>query len=124
MTPEKLIDEHFRLLTTDSQVRGEFVTNPEAALERHLCALPDGDYHVESIDERPGLITILIPPPPRDPGEADTVLSEVSERVFDLLHTGGGIGGYLIPDARLTWVLRDMRSNLLHSTAERAGTDQ
>ncbi|MTD56516.1 hypothetical protein [Amycolatopsis pithecellobii] len=124
MTPDELADEHFRLLTTDSRVRGEFVTDPESALKRHFGYLPDGDHHVESIDERPGLITILIPPLPADPGETDVVVSEVSERIFDLLHTDIGIGGYLIPDVRLTWVLRDMRSNWLRLAAERAGADQ
>ena len=33
----------------------------------------------------------------------------MSGRVYDMLHSTG-IGGYLIPDERLTWVLRDMRA--------------
>ncbi|WP_158883652.1 hypothetical protein [Amycolatopsis anabasis] len=121
MTPDEFTEEHFRLLTTDRHVRDEFVTEPEAALERHFGYLPGGNYRVESVDERPGLITILIPAPPEGPDGSDAVLSDVSERVFDLLHTEAGIGGYLIPDVRLTWILRDLRSNWLRLATERAG---
>lgn len=35
--------------------------------------------------------------------------AQVSGRVYDILHTSG-IGGYLVPNESLTWVLRDMRA--------------
>lgn len=52
----------------------------------------------------------LVVPAPPDPGtDAAARLQQVAGRIFDLLHCSG-VGGYLIPDERLTWVLRDMRS--------------
>ncbi|WP_033288884.1 hypothetical protein [Amycolatopsis jejuensis] len=103
MTPEELSRNHFRQLTTDPEVREEFVTDPRAALRKHFGTVPDGDYRVESIDERPGLITILLPPEPAD-----------HVPVFDLLYANG-TGGFLIPDEDLTWVVRGMRSSWLRA---------
>ncbi len=47
--------------------------------------------------------------PLRSPERMPQRLSELSGRIFDLLHSSG-VGGYLIPDEALTWVLRDMRA--------------
>jgi hypothetical protein len=51
----------------------------------------------------------MLPAPPAtgEPGAPD--IDAASRRIYDMLFTDG-IGGYLIPDEALTWVLRDMRS--------------
>jgi len=67
------------------------------------------DYRIEVIEQRPDTITAVIPAPPQPGTDAAARLAEVSGRIFDLLHTSG-VGGYLIPDESLTWVLRDMRA--------------
>ncbi len=45
--------------------------------------------------------------------------TEVSQRVYDVLFSSG-VGGFLIPDDRLKWILRDIRSSWAAS-AEREG---
>ncbi|HXY93892.1 MAG TPA: hypothetical protein VEP49_15530, partial [Acidimicrobiia bacterium] len=67
-------------------------------------AVIDGEYRIEIIEQRSDTITAVIPAAP-EPGTSSAArLSEVSGRVYDMLHSSG-IGGYLIPSEQLTWVL-------------------
>lgn len=101
--------EHYRLLSTDPQMRARLLADPKAALAEYFGAVIDGDYRIEVIEQRPDTITAVIPTAPQEGGDAGQRLDEVSGRSFDLLHTSG-VGGYLIPTEALTWVLRDMRA--------------
>ncbi len=101
--------EQYRQLISDPDVRAALLADPKAALADYFGAIVDGDYRIEIIEQRSDTITAVVPAPPdadEDPAER---LADVTGRVFDLLHSGG-VGGYLIPDERLTWVLRDMRA--------------
>jgi hypothetical protein len=101
--------EQYRQLMTDPQARASLIADPKAALVAHFGAIVEGDFRIEVIDTRSDTITAIVPAPP-GPGEnASDRLARVSGNVFDLLHSGG-VGGYLVPDQSLTWVLRDMRS--------------
>ena len=51
----------------------------------------------------------MLPTPPEAGTDPSARLADVSGRNYDMLHTTG-IGGYLVPDDALTWVLRDMRA--------------
>jgi hypothetical protein len=71
--------------------------------------VPAGNYRVEVVPQQPDTITIVLPAPPAE-GEATAAdIDAASRRIYDMLFTDG-IGGYLIPDGSLTWLLRDMRS--------------
>ncbi len=101
--------EQYRQLISGPAARAALLADPKAALIAYFGQIVDGDYRIEVIEQRSDTITAVVPAPP-DPG-TDTAarLQQVSGRIFDLLHSDG-VGGYLIPDERLTWVLRDMRS--------------
>ena len=101
--------EHYRLLSTDPAKRAELLADPKAALAAYFGAIVEGDYRIEVIEQRSDTITAVIPVPPEDGANVAVRLTDVSGRVYDMLHTTG-IGGYLIPDETLTWVLRDMRA--------------
>lgn len=101
--------EHYRLLSTDPAKRAELLADPKAALAAYFGAIVKGDYRIEVIEQRSDTITAMIPVPPEDEANVAVRLTDVSGRVYDMLHTTG-IGGYLIPDETLTWVLRDMRA--------------
>jgi len=101
--------EHYRLLSVDPEMRARLLADPKGALADYFGAVVDGDYRIEVIEQRPDTITAVIPAPPEAGADPDARLAEVSGRVYDMLHTSG-IGGYLIPDESLTWVLRDMRA--------------
>lgn len=101
--------EHYRLLSTDPQMRAELLADPKAALAAYFGAVIEGDYRIEVIEQRPDTITAVIPTPPEPGLDPAARLTEVSGRSYDMLHTSG-IGGYLIPNESLTWVLRDMRA--------------
>ena len=75
--------EHYRLLSTDPQMRAELLADPKAALAAYFGAVVEGEYRVEVIEKRPDTITAVIPTPPgpgvdrprawpRCPGEATT----------------------------------------------------
>jgi hypothetical protein len=101
--------EHYRLLSTDPKSRAELLADPKAALAAYFGAIVQGDYRIEVIEQRSDTITAVIPAPPEQAADLAARLADVSGRVYDMLHTTG-IGGYLIPDEALTWVLRDMRA--------------
>ena len=101
--------EHYRLLSTDPQMRAELLADPKAALAAYFGAVVEGEYRVEVIEQRPDTITAVIPTPPKPRVDPAARLAEVAGRSYDILHTSG-IGGYLIPNESLTWVLRDMRA--------------
>ena len=82
---------------------------PEAALTAYFGADVDGDYRIEIVEQRSDTITAMIPAPPEAGADPAARFAAVSGRIFDLLHSTG-VGGYLIPDGALPWVLRDMRA--------------
>ncbi|MEV0986001.1 hypothetical protein [Streptomyces sp. NPDC049949] len=101
--------EHYRLLSTDPAMRAQLLADPKAALAAYFGALIEGDYRIEVIEQRPDTITAVVPAPPEPGVDPAARRAEVSGRVYDMLHSSG-IGGYLIPNETLTWVLRDMRA--------------
>lgn len=100
--------EQYRQLIADPDARAALVADPKAALAAYFGEILEGDYRIEVIEQRSDVITAVIPAPPEPGVDATTRLELVAGRIFDLLHSGG-VGGYLIPDQSLTWVLRDMR---------------
>ena len=112
--------KHYSLLRRDPAARHRLIDDPVAGLKEYFGSVPDGDYRIEVVPQEPDTITIMLPAPPaeREPTPAD--IDEASRRIYDMLFTDG-IGGYLIPDEALTWVLRDMRSTW---AAAAAGKEQ
>jgi hypothetical protein len=101
--------EQYAALITDPESRAALLADPKAALTAYFGAIIDGDYRIEVIEQRSDTITAVVPTPPLDGEDTAARLDEVSGRVYDILHTSG-IGGYLVPNESLTWVLRDMRA--------------
>lgn len=92
----------------DLVLRQRLIEDPVAGLKAHFGFMPDGSYRIEVIAEEPDTITIALPAP-MDGDTSDGAIDAACRRVYDILFTDG-VGGYLIPDESLTWVLRDMRS--------------
>ncbi|MDH6521971.1 hypothetical protein M2163_001035 [Streptomyces sp. SAI-135] len=101
--------EHYRLLSTNPAMRAALLADPKAALAAYFGSVVDGAYRIEVIEQRADTITAVIPAPPGPGVDPAARLADVSGRIYDMLHSSG-IGGYLIPDEALTWVLRDMRA--------------
>jgi len=114
--------EHYRLLSADPDMRARLLADPKAALAEYFGAILDGDYRIEVIEQRPDTITAVLPTAPSPGADAAGRLAEVSGRIYDMLHTTG-IGGYLVPDDALTWVLRDMRALWARSGESHTGSD-
>jgi hypothetical protein len=101
--------EHYGLLSSDPDMRARLLADPKAALAEYFGAILDGDYRIEVIEQRRDTITAVLPTPPEPGTDPAGRLADVAGRIYDMLHTTG-IGGYLVPDDALTWVLRDMRA--------------
>jgi hypothetical protein len=116
-----IFTEQYCLLRRDSAVRRRLIDDPVAGLKEYFGSMPDGDYRVEVVPQEPDTITIVLPAPPagREPTAAD--IDAASRRIYDMLFTDG-IGGYLIPDVALTWLLRDMRSTWAAAAAHKKET--
>jgi hypothetical protein len=99
---------HYREIRRDPDLRRRFIDDPVSGLREHFGLLPEGDYRVEVVAEEPDTITIMLPAPIEE-DTSDAAIDAASRRIYDILFTDG-VGGYLIPDENLTWVLRDMRS--------------
>jgi hypothetical protein len=116
MDQQDIFTSHYRLLRLDQTARQRLISDPKAGLDEHfgMGTVPDGDFRIEIIAQEPDTITILLPSPVEE-DTSDEALNAACRRIYDILFTDG-VGGYLIPDDALTWVLRDMRSNVLERT--------
>ncbi len=100
---------HYRTLRRDPAARRRLIDDPIAGLKEHFGSVPDGNYRLEVVPQEPDTIILVLPAPPAEGEPSAADIDAVSRRIYDMLFTDG-IGGYLIPDEALTWVLRDMRS--------------
>ena len=119
--PSDVFTDHYRLLRRDPAARRRLIDDPVAGLKEYFGSMPEGNYRVEVVPQEPDTITIVLPAPPAkgEPTAAD--IDAASRRIYDLLFSDG-VGGYLIPDERLTWLLRDMRSTWAAAAAARRKT--
>ncbi|MFO1061022.1 MAG: hypothetical protein U1E53_29140 [Dongiaceae bacterium] len=102
--------DHYCLLRRDPAERRRLIDDPVASLKAYFGSVPEGDYRVEVVPQEPDTITIVLPAPPAEGAPTAADIDAASRHIYDMLFTDG-IGGYLIPDEALTWVLRDMRSS-------------
>ncbi|MFO1478362.1 MAG: hypothetical protein U1F98_17140 [Verrucomicrobiota bacterium] len=104
---QDIFNAHYAKIRRDPALRQRLIDNPIAGLNEHFGSMPEGNYRVEVIPQEPDTITIVLPAP-ADGDTSDAAIDAASRRVYDVLFTDG-VGGYLIPDEQLTWLLRDMR---------------
>lgn len=107
--PLDVFAAQYDLLRRDPAARSRLIDDPVAGLKAYFGAMPDGSYRIEVVPQEPNKITLMLPAPPAEGEPTVADIDAASRRIYDMLFTDG-IGGYLIPDEALTWVLRDMRS--------------
>ena len=110
---------HYCRLRCDPAARSRLIEDPVAGLKEHFGSMPAGEYRIEVVAQEPDTITILLPARPATREIDPATIDAVSRRIYDILFTDG-IGGYLIPDEALTWVLRDMRSAWAASAGDKS----
>lgn len=105
---QDIFTEHYVKIRRDSALRQRLIDNPVAGLTEQFGFVPDGGHRIEVIAQEHDTITIVLPAP-LNGDTSDQAIEAACRRIYDLLFTDG-VGGYLIPDELLTWVLRNMRS--------------
>ncbi|MDX3349398.1 nitrile hydratase subunit alpha [Streptomyces anthocyanicus] len=101
---------HTLRLVNDSAYRARLIADPKAVLCEESGHHPREDFAVEVLEQRDDTVVILLPAKPEDDEDFEERLAEASQRVYDVLFSSG-VGGFLIPDDRLKWILRDIRSS-------------
>ncbi|WP_030405601.1 MULTISPECIES: hypothetical protein [Streptomyces] len=101
---------HTLRLVNDSAYRERLISDPKAVLCEESGHEPREDFAVEAVEQRDDTIVILLPAEPENDEDFTQRLTEASQRVYDVLFSSG-VGGFLIPDDRLKWILRDIRSS-------------
>ncbi|MEU2080831.1 hypothetical protein ABZ569_02845 [Streptomyces albus] len=101
---------HTLRLVNDNAYRERLISDPKAVLCEESGHEPREDFAIEAVEQRDDTIVILLPAEPENDEDFAERLTEASQRVYDVLFSSG-VGGFLIPDDRLKWILRDIRSS-------------
>ncbi|MBF6332224.1 hypothetical protein [Nocardia transvalensis] len=109
---------YYNRLSNDLDYRAELLADPKTVLCAEYGYPARDDFTVEVVDERVDTIEILLPAPPENGADLEQRLVEVTQRSYDLLFSSG-VGGFLIPDDRLKWTLRDMRTTWMAKNDDR-----
>lgn len=115
---QDIFTEHYCLLRRDPDARQSLIDDPITSLKKYYGTMPEGNYRVEVVPQQPDTITIVLPAPSPEGNPSAAEIDAVSRRIYDMLFTDG-IGGYLIPDEALTWILRDMRAEWAGAAARK-----
>ena len=108
MRDADFVEKNYERIATDTAYRARLIADPVATVSAEFGYTPDPDFKIEIIEQAEDTIVILVPPKPEAGADVEQALTEVTERVFDLLFSSG-IGGFFIPDDKQKWVVREMR---------------
>jgi hypothetical protein len=107
--PRDSFTDHYALLRRDPAMRSRLIGDPVAGLKEYFGTMADGHCRIVVVPQEPNRITLMLPTPPGDGESTAADIDAASRRIYGMLFTDG-MGGYLIPDEALTWLLRNMRS--------------
>lgn len=112
MSDADFVEKNYERIATDPDYRGKLLADPVGVVCAEFGYTPGPDFKIEIIEQVEDTIVIMVPPKP-DAGadlaiDLEQALTQVTERVFDLLFSSG-IGGFFIPDDKQKWVVREMR---------------
>ncbi|MFG1334150.1 hypothetical protein V5F41_23215 [Xanthobacter autotrophicus] len=112
MSNADFVEKNYERIATDPDYRARLLADPVGVVCAEFGYTPGPDFRIEIIEQAEDTIVIMVPPKP-EAGEVlaielEQALTQVTERVFDLLFSSG-IGGFFIPDDTQKWVVREMR---------------
>jgi len=110
MANSEFIGAHYRRLVNDGEYRRRMLADPKTELCKEYGYTPNAEFEVEVTEEAPDTVVLLLPPPPPEGADFEEHLAEVTQRNSDILFSSG-VGGFVIPDDRLKWILRDLRTS-------------
>ncbi|MFG1379159.1 hypothetical protein [Xanthobacter autotrophicus] len=112
MSNADFVEKNYERIATDPDYRAKLIADPVGVVCEEFGYTPDPDFRIEIIEQTEDTIVIMVPPKPEAgqdlPVDLEQALTQVTERVFDLLFSSG-IGGFFIPDDKQKWVVREMR---------------
>ena len=108
MSHADFVEKNYERIATDPVYRAKLFADPVGVVCAEFGYKPGPDFRIEIIEQAEDTIIIMVPPKPEAGADMEQALTEVTERVFDLLFSSG-IGGFFIPDDRQKWVVREMR---------------
>lgn len=108
MSNTDFVEKNYERIATDPDYRARLLADPVRLVCEAFGYTPGPDLKIEIIEQVVDTIVIMVPPRPQADADLEQELSQVTERVFDLLFSSG-IGGFFIPDDKQKWLVREMR---------------
>ena len=108
MTGADFVEQYYERIATDPVYRARLLADPVAVLCEQFGYTPGPDLKIEVIEQVDDTVIVMVPPRPEAGQDLEQALTRATEQVFDLLFSSG-VGGFLIPDDRQKWLLREMR---------------
>lgn len=108
MSSTAFVEEDYERIATDPEYRARLLADPVGVVCKLFGYTPKPGFAIEVIEQVEDTIVIVIPPRPQTDANLEQALSQVADRVLDLLFSSG-IGGFLIPDEAQKWDVREMR---------------
>ncbi len=112
MSNADFVEKNYERIATDPDYRARLLADPVGVVCEEFGYTPSSDFRIEIIEQAEDTIVIMVPPKPEVGAgreiDFERALTEVTERVFDLLFSSG-VGGFFIPDDKQKWVVREMR---------------
>lgn len=108
MSNADFVEKNYERIATDRGYRAKLIADPVGIVCEEFGYTPGPDFRIEIVEQAEDTIVIMVPPKPEEGEDMEQALTQVTERVFDLLFSSG-IGGFFIPDDKQKWVVREMR---------------
>lgn len=108
MSNTDFVERNYERIATDPDYRARLLADPIGVVCEEFGYTPGPDLRIEIIEQVEDTIIIMVPPKPAAGADMEQALTQVTERVLDLLFSSG-IGGLFIPDDRQKWLVREMR---------------
>lgn len=108
MSNTDFVERNYERIATDPDYRARLLADPIGVVCEEFGYTPGPDLRIEIIEQVEDTIIIMVPPKPAAGTDMEQALTQVTERVLDLLFSSG-IGGFFIPDDRQKWLVREMR---------------
>lgn len=108
MSNDDFVEKNYERIATDPDYRAKLLADPVGVVCAEFGYTPGPDFSIEIVEQTEDTIVIMVPPKPEAGADLEQALTQVTERVFDLLFSSG-VGGFFIPDDKQKWVVREMR---------------
>lgn len=94
MSSAGFVEEDYERIATDPEYRARLLADPGDDVCKLFGYTPEAGFAVEVIEQVEDTIVIVMPPRPQTGANLEQALSQVADRVLDLLFTSGAASSF------------------------------